>query len=608
MLPASIRARVDALRKIAGIFDRREKFLLLGLVGMMVVGALFEIVGIGAVTAFVAILAEPELASGSPVFQWLANKVTLPTIGNPIMWLGACLIVLFILKNSYLAFLAYRQVRFAFNKEMRLSKALISGYLEQPYEFFLRRNSAELMRNVTHEVSHVITGIILPMLSLIAECIVLLFVLVMLASVEPVAALAAGFLLGSTALAFAQSVKPLLRHHGRERADSSESRIRWVNQAIGSAKEVKLLGCADFFVTAFDNNSHRYARAGLIANTLNGLPRPIMETVAVTALMLVVLISVAQEQELQSMLPTLTLFALAAMRIMPSINRIVPAVNQIRFWLPSIETVHSDLALFQRSAQQSLMHTHAPKPKTLLHRELRTEGLGFCYDGSSHWALRNFSARILRGSSVGFMGASGAGKSTLIDLLLGLIEPTEGRILIDDSPLHEVREQWQRHVGYVPQFIYLLDDSVRRNVALGIPDKAIDDERVWEVLRQARLDDVTRRLPQGLDSAIGERGIRLSGGERQRLGIARALYRNPEVVVFDEATSALDNQTEREIAETIRDLARHRTVLIVAHRTTTVRNCDKIFFLQNGALVDQGTFDELSARNLEFQRTVAQEV
>lgn len=602
---ASFQARLDALRKIAGIFDRREKFLLLGLTGMMVGGALLEVLGIGAVTAFVALLAEPDLAAANPALQWVAQNLGQPSFGTPIMWLGACLVMLFMLKNGYLALLAYRQVRFSYNKERRLSKALLSSYLSQPYGFFLRRNSAELMRNVTHEVSHVITGIVIPALSIVSEFIVLAFVLIMLAMVEPVAAIAAGLLLGSTAFAFAQAVKPLLRHHGRERAGSAESRIRWVNQAIGSVKELKLLGCAGYFVDAFDHHSNRYARAGLVANTLNGLPRLIMETVAVIALMLVVLISTAQGKELKSMLPTLTLFALAAMRIMPSINRIVPAVNQIRFWLPSIETVHADLNLGNNELQAP-EENKQPGQEKLLTSEIRTEALGFSYAGANRPALSNLTLRIPRGASVGFMGASGAGKSTLIDLLLGLIEPTEGEIFIDGRALHEVRSAWQRHVGYVPQFIYLLDDSVRRNVALGIPDDRIDDDRVWAALKQARLDVVVQRLPQALANPIGERGVRLSGGERQRLGIARALYRNPEVIVFDEATSALDNQTEREIADTVRSLAQDRTILIVAHRTTTVKDCDVVYFLRNGELLAQGPFDELLENNAEFRATVQQ--
>lgn len=601
----SMRARAQVVRKIIAIFDRRERLLLLGLLAMMVLGAGLEVLGIGAVTAFVAVLAEPDLASRSPLFARIADGVGELPLGSPVLWFGAGLILLFVLKNTYLAVLTYRQVRFAYNKEARLARELLAGYLEQPYAFFLRRNSAELMRNVTHEVSHVITGIVLPGLTLLSECIVLAFVLVMLTAVEPVAALATGALLGGTALAFVQSVKLVLRHHGRERAESAEARIRWVNQAIGSVKEVKLLGCADFFVKAFDQSSRRYARAGLTASTLNSLPRPIMETVAVAALMLVVLVGIEQGRELKSMLPTLTLFALAAMRIMPSINRIAPAVNQMRFWLPSIESVHADLRGAGAKGAVGTTGSEAA-PARLLTRELRTENLGFRYQGSDQWALRDLSISIHRGSSVGFMGASGAGKSTLIDLLLGLIEPTEGRILVDDQPLPHVRDAWQRHIGYVPQFIYLLDDSVRRNVALGMSDVLIDDDRVWAVLRHARLEDVVRRLPQGLDTSVGERGMRLSGGERQRLGIARALYRNPEVVVFDEATSALDSQTEREIADTIRSLAHDRTVLVVAHRTTTVRECDAVFFLSGGRLMDQGRFDELVTRNPTFRVTVDQ--
>jgi len=418
-------------------------------------------------------------------------------------------------------------------------------------------------------------------------------------------ALVVGAILGATGLIFVQSVKPILARAGHRRAISSESRIKWVNQALGSIKEVKLLGRERFFVNAFDQAYQRYARAGLTASAINNLPRLIMETVAVAALLVAVVIGLYQGKQLQSILPTLALFGLGAMRIMPSINRIAPAVNQMRFWLPAIDAVHGALSsatlVWPEAEERRTEEPDGEHGATFIGRELAVDGLWFKYPGSTHWAIQGISLTVARGSSVAFMGPSGAGKSTLVDLILGLLSPDKGRILADGRPLGEIRRNWQRHIGYVPQAIYLLDDTVRRNVALGLPDEEIDDAQVWKVLRQARLADVVKRMPDELGTIIGERGIRLSGGERQRIAIARALYRDPELLVFDEATSALDGQTERDIADTIRGIAGAQTVLIVAHRVTTIQSCDLIFFLDQGKLVDQGTFAQLTAENPRFR-------
>lgn len=593
------------LRQVLETFDRRDRVRFAGLLAMMVLGAAIEVIGIGALTVFIAAIAQPDFTSRSALLRPFAGLLEGGLSARSVGWLGAGLVGLFVLKNAYLALLAYVQVRLVFNKEVRLSRDLLAGYLQEPYLFFLRRNSAELIRNVTHEVSHYVTGIILPGLALVSEAIVLLFIFVMLASVEPVLALATAALLGATALLFVQGVKPVLRRAGGERSLSSEARIRWVNQALGGIKEVKLLGCEAFFVKAFDQSARAYARAGLTSNTLNALPRLLTETVAVFAVMVVVVVGVHQGRELASMLPTLALFVLAAMRIMPSVNRMTPAVNLIRYWLPALGAVSGGVAS-ARQVRERIVREEAQTlaPETLLRRALRAEDVSFRYPGAADWAIRGVSLTIPRGSSAALMGPSGAGKSTLVDLLLGLIDPDSGRIAVDDRPIASVRRVWQRHIGYVPQVIYLLDDTVRNNVALGVAPKDIDDERVWRALRQARLAELIERLPSQLDAGVGERGVRFSGGERQRLGIARALYRDPEVLVFDEATSALDVKTENEIADTIASLAGDKTVIIVAHRLTTVSRCEHVFFLDDGRLVDQGRLDGLLANNAGFRTMV----
>ena len=604
-MPAFLHPRAALIRQVLDTLDRRDRVLFGALLAMMIIGAAIEVIGIGALTVFIAAIAQPQLAAQNPLLRPLAGLFQAPVSAGSIAMLGGGLVAIFLIKNLYLAFLAHVQVRLVFNKEVRLSRDLLAGYLREPYLFFLRHNSAELIRNVTHEVSHYVTGIILPGLALISEAIVLVFVFVMLASVEPLLALSTAAILGVTALIFVQSVKRVLARSGRERSHSSEARIRWVNQALGGIKEVKLLGCESFFVRAFDESARVYARAGLSANTLNALPRLLTETVAVVAVMIVVVVGVEQGRELTSMLPTLALFVLSAMRIMPSVNRMAPAVNQIRFWLPALHAVHEGLASARNArAAEARSGENIESQERLLQRELRAEGVSFRYPGSEDWAIRDVSLVIPCGSSAALMGSSGAGKSTLVDLLLGLVDPEQGRMTVDGKPISSVRRAWQRHIGYVPQVIYLLDDTVRNNVALGVAPRDIDDERVWRALRQARLAELVERLPRKLDAPVGERGLRFSGGERQRLGIARALYRDPEVLVFDEATSALDVRTESEIADTISSLAGEKTVIVVAHRLTTVSRCEHVFFLERGRLADQGRLAGLLASNAEFKSMV----
>jgi ATP-binding cassette subfamily C protein len=378
--------------------------------------------------------------------------------------------------------------------------------------------------------------------------------------------------------------------------------IQWITQGLGSIKETKVAGREDFFLRWFSEASRRFARASLVFSIMSALPRLVIEVVAVGGMLLVVTVILLRGDELSTAIPRLALFAMAAVRIIPSLTRLFSALSSIRFYGPAVPPLHRDLAqAWEDETRLREATLTVRKEQPLLLDALEFREVGFTYEGASAPALAGISLRIARGSSVGFVGPSGSGKSTLIDLLLGLLAPQSGRIVIDGVGLQGVVADWQRSIGYVPQSIYLLDDTIRRNVALGIADEQIDDHAVRRALRQAQLESLVERLPAGTGTVIGENGVRLSGGERQRLGIARALYHGPQVLVLDEATSALDHHTENEITRTIRALVGERTVIVVAHRLSTVQMCDTIFVLTNGRIADAGTFEQLLAHSAEFR-------
>ena len=595
---------VQFLHNLCGLLDTRERARFFGLIVMMFVAAGLEIIGIGVVTVFIGVLINPHLIAEHRALRLAYELFGASSVRQFAIYTACALFVIFLVKNTYLALLVHLQTRFALNKESALSKQLLGAYLASPYTFHLQRNSADLLKNITVEVANVVNGLLIPSMVLLTEAIVLIFVLGLLAAVEPVVALSIFAILGVTSLSFIRLVRPALSRSGRLRSISAGARIKWVNQALGSIKEIKLTGKEDFFVRSFYASSIAYARAGIVATTLQHLPRLIVETLAVTSILIVIVVIQGQGRDMQSLLPVITLFALAAMRVMPSANRMTPAFNQLRYWLPAIEAVQRDLQ-FARDQRAHRTPSVAAEPADSawagFSSEIALRNVSYRYPDSQDWAVHDVSLLIKRGASIAFMGSSGAGKSTLIELILGLIDADQGTLRVDGHPLAAIRHAWQRKIGYVPQSIYLMDDTVRRNVAFGVDDDQIDDGKVLAALRIARLEQMVNALPEKLDTLIGERGVRLSGGERQRLGIARAMYYDPAVLVLDEATSALDGETEQAIAETLGRLMRAKTILIVAHRVTTVRSCDTVFFVKRGELVDTGNYHDLMQRNEDFR-------
>jgi ABC-type multidrug transport system fused ATPase/permease subunit len=492
------------------------------------------------------------------------------------------LVLIYVVKGAFLAFLAWRKLRFVFGLQAQMSRRLFAGYMRQPYVFHLQRNSAELIRNALGEVHFLTQHGLIEALRFVAESLVVIGIIALLLYIEPVGAgvsIATLLLFGG---GFYWLTRKAMLRWGEARQHHERMRLQHLQEGLGGVKDVRLLGREDRFIDRYGEHADGFARVGRMQNTVQELPRLMLEVMAVGALAALVITLISRGNPLNSLLPTVGLFAAAAFRIMPSVNRIMTAIQVMRHALPVVTTLASEL--------EALAPQEAPGSGSQieLKRELRVEDVNFSYPSTEAPALHDISLEIHAGESIGFVGGSGSGKSTLIDVILGLLAPQRGVIRVDGVDVRENLRSWQDHIGYVRQHIYLTDDSLRRNIAFGLRDADIDNQAVQRALRAAQLEDFVASLPQGLDTLVGERGVRLSGGQLQRIGIARALYHDPSVLVLDEATSALDTATEREVMSAVRALHGEKTVIIVAHRLTTVADCDRLYRLENGRIVQSG--------------------
>lgn len=592
------------LTELAALLERRGRKHVLWLLGLALLGAVAEAIGIGAVMPFISLLANPSLVTDNATVHAVYEWTGAPGIERFVMLCGFALLLIFYAKNAYLGLFYFLQTRFVCAIESRLANRLLAAYLHAPYAVRLVRNSSDRIRLITAEVSRVTNGFLMPLLVLITESMVILGIAGILLWMQPVAALLAMVLVGGVGVLLQRSSKRRLEHSREERVRSSKAMYQWASQGLGALKETKALGREDFFLRRFGDNSRAYARATSTFTVLNLMPRLAVETLAVTALLLAVIVGLAAGQPMRGMVPLLTLFGLAAVRIMPSATRIMGALTNLRFYAPSLAEVAGDLSVAETGASVAPASPSANVvPWTAGAFELRN--VSFRYPGSELDSLRGVSVRIARGEIVGVVGSSGSGKTTLADLLLGLLAPDAGEILVDGKAIAPVGMRGL--TGLVPQQFYLLDDTVRRNVAFGREDGEIDDVRVWRALDRAQLGDRVRALPQQLDEAVREQGAILSGGERQRLSIARALYDDPAILVLDEATSALDSATEAELMATLRDLALTKAVVLITHRPLSMAACDRIILMCAGCVTAEGTFAGLSAANAVFRDLVCAE-
>jgi ABC-type multidrug transport system fused ATPase/permease subunit len=577
------------IRKLLSLFNKKEKKKLLLLFTMMILAALFETIGIGLIVPLVGIITNPSIVQEQAVLSYVYNVLDFQSTSSFMIFSVIFLLIVFLLKNAYLLLFHYFQYKLILNQQVNLSRRLFKEYLTKPYTFHLQRNSADLLRNVNNEVSRVFQGIIMSSFQLFTELLVILFITTLLLITAPVATLTASVLLGTSVFLFFRFFRKKITDLGKEQQKVSGAMIKWVNQGLGASKEVKVSGKESFFVNAYTKQSQIKANNSRYIMMLEQVPRYFIETLLVSIVLITMLIIIFQGTTTTQIVTTMALFAMAAFRLMPSINRVVAMITSIRYSYPALDVVYDDL--FNIKDDTIKIYNHSSEVvindgENTFTDSINVNDISFRYPNQKDYSVKDVSLSIPIGSSVAFIGESGAGKTTLVDIILGLFKPEKGKITVDNKNLFDQKEIWQQKIGYIPQFIFLSDDTIRGNIAFGIDSKDIDDKAVWRALEQAQLKELVEVLPEGLNTEVGERGVRLSGGQRQRIGIARALYHNPEILFMDEATSALDNETETEIMRAIDCLKGQKTLIIIAHRLTTIENCDVVFTMKNGRIIN----------------------
>jgi ATP-binding cassette subfamily C protein len=532
-----------------------------------------------------------------PLLGDVSRIVPGSTPAAQLRFLAIGMAIFFVAKAGLKLTETYVRSRVTQNTGARLANRLFAGYLAMPYKFHIAHNSSELMRNASWAANEVVTNYLTPIAIMLTDVAMLVFLLGVLVTAAPTATLVTiGFLLPITLIVL-RIVRPSLNRLGKVTKKSVQDTLGSLQESLHGIRDVKVLGRERFFEAQFRSTRRRLARSSYMYPTVAEVPSLTIETVLVIAVLGFVAFRSGQGEVPTESLPFLGLFAYAGLRMMPAMSSIVAAINRIRYGQSVAETIATNIQMVDAEAEEVPEDDAAP---VTFEAAIELEGVGFSYEDGTE-VIRNLDLIIRRGESVGIVGVTGAGKSTLLDLILGLLRPTAGKITVDGRDLQSDIRGWQAAIGLVPQSVYLLDDTIRRNVAFGIRDDEIDEDALAGAIQLARLEGFIGTLPQGLESMVGERGVRLSGGQRQRVAIARALYRRPQILIFDEGTASLDNLTEAELLRAIEGLRGERTIITVAHRLTTVQGCDRVILLADGEIVDQGGYEELRDRNRTFR-------
>lgn len=587
------------LRELASILTPEERWKAVFISGFVAAGALAETIGVGAVFPLMALLMDPSLVSADARLAAIFRLSGASSIERFILLGAIGLLGFYAAKNLFLAWLYRLQARFSTGTEARIGADLLVSFLALPFSERLVENSADRLRIITVETGRATAGFLASLMQLVTEGCVILFLVLLLLAVDPLATGIAILIVAGVGMFFESGMRRRMARHRDERIRASSFMYKSASQSLGAFKEIKVLGREAHFVRGFTASSRRYARATAAFTWAGMMPRLLIETIAVTVLLGAIIFGLATNRLMRDIVPALTLFGLALFRIMPSATRVLSSLNSLRFNAPSVRIVAAGL----KGGSGAV--TGAPptgRHERRIHR-IDLDNVSYRYPDTAGWALRGITLSIHHGEMIGLVGRSGSGKTTLSDILLGLLDPQEGVITINGQEEEAPGARWRGLAGLVSQQFFLLDDTVRRNVAFGIADADIDDGRVWLALRQAHLDARIHALPEGLDSPVGEHGATLSGGERQRLAIARALYDDPEILVFDEATSALDSATEAEVLETVRGLAGVKTILMISHRPASLACCDRVIVMRNGAIVTEGKYADLRFTEPEVGET-----
>ena len=583
---------MNKFKKIFFILSKQDRQKALLLLIMIIMMAILDMIGVASILPFMAVLTSPDLVETNTILNkmfTISKSFGIQNINDFLFALGLLVFILLVISLSFKALTSYVQVRFVQMREFSIGKRLIEGYLHQPYSWFLNRHSSDLGKSILSEVSTFVSGGLSPLMELIAKGLVAITLITLLVIADPKLAIVVGAsLIGAYVIIF-KFIRRYLNKIGKDRLKNNELRYLAISEAFGAAKEVKVRGLEETYVKIFSKASKLFARTQATSQALALLPRFILEIIAFGGILLIILYIISKTGSFNSALPILSLYVYAGYRLMPALQQVYISFTQLTFVGPSIDKLYEDII----NLNPYIINND--KKTLILNEKISLKNVSYFYPNTQRTALKDINLNIYAKSTVGFIGATGSGKTTIIDIILALLEPQEGSLEIDGNIVTDKNaKSWQRCIGYVPQNIYLSDDTIAANIAFGVDPNNIDQKIVESVAKIANLHDfVVNELPKKYQTIIGERGVRLSGGQRQRVAIARALYHNPKVLILDEATSALDNHTEQVVMEAVKNLSKDLTIILIAHRLNTVKNCDIIFKLDKGSILEQGTFKEL---------------
>lgn len=580
----------NLLQKINQIFDKKQKSQLVLLGFMIFIGGFLETLGVSTMIPVVTVLLTPEkVQEYIDKYEVLGNICTafhIISVNQVAVSLLLFLMAVYVIKNLYLLFLVYRQNTFITQNRNNMISRVMAEFLNRPYEQYLGADIPTVFRITDSDIPQTFS-LMLAVLSLASEVVVscLIFLVLLIQNVKMT--LFVMFVFGVLTLVIVKVLKPRLNRIGAKNQEIQSRIAKWRIQATYGLKDVKVLNREEFFVRNYYETGKVGANVARNYAVLNNTPRLLIETIFIVSMLGYITIYINGGGDVSEMMTTIATFGVAAIRVLPSVNRINTYITEIAYATPSLNFVYENLQQGMKTdAMLAERKANSRKEKLKLDDKIELNHISFHYPDSDKNIFTDAHMVVPRGKSVGIMGSSGAGKSTIVDILLGLLHAQEGQITCDGVDIFKNYESWLAQIGYIPQSIYLIDESIRENIAFGIDADKIDEKRIWEVLEEAQLKEFIEELPEGLDTTIGDRGIRLSGGQRQRIGIARALYHNPEILVFDEATSALDNETEAAVMEAVNSFHGKKTMVIIAHRLNTIEKCDIIYKVENEKIVE----------------------
>jgi ABC-type multidrug transport system fused ATPase/permease subunit len=588
---------MSTFKKLLSLLTKQERRHFVFLMGAIMIMAMFDTVGVASIMPFISVLANPQLVESNFFLNAAYSSFGFVDPMAFLFILGLAAFLLLIMSLTFKAFSTYLQTRFALMCEYSIGKRLVEGYLHQPYSWFLNRHSADLGKTILSEVSAVINSGMIPLLTLIAQGVTTIALIVLLLIVDPLLAFSVCLALGFSYGTIYVLTRGWLKDLGGARISANKERYAAISEAFGASKEIKVGRLENIYIQRFATPAKNYAKSQATVQLIAQLPRYILEAIAFGGLLFVMLYLMNQSGSFTKAFPIVVLYAFVGYRLMPSLQQIYSAVTYLRFAGPAINILHADLMGL------NVIDSHEEKTQPIiLNQAITLTNIKYSYPNTSQPVLKGVDLSIPVHSTIAFVGSTGSGKTTSVDIILGLLEPQEGSLKIDGKPITNANlRQWQSTIGYVPQHIYLSDDTVVANIAFGVSVKDVDIKAVERAAKIANLHEfVTDSLPQGYNTKVGERGVRLSGGQRQRIGIARALYHNPQVLILDEATSALDGLTELAVMEAVNNLGHEMTIILIAHRLSTVRQCDQIFVLESGKVSAAGTYEELISSNRHF--------